>query len=166
MSANLLRELGELVAVSGRARHGEEVFGAVDAALQRLVGHKLMTILVYDAAVTTATRVYSSDGTYPAGMRDPVASVVWADAVVRRGVPYVGNRLDDLQVVFDHHEKLAALGLGSVINLPIRRWDRTVGTLNLLHEEGHFVGVDLQRVALVAHFIACWLAPVSLEQAV
>ncbi|PRX21617.1 hypothetical protein B0G75_1305 [Paraburkholderia sp. BL18I3N2] len=168
MNANLLPELDSIATACSNARQPVAVFRALDLALQRIASHKLMTILTYDEALTRSTRLYSSDpDAYPAGTSTKIASKSWAQSVIRDGIPYVGHRVQDLESVFNHHRKMAALGLGSVINMPIRWCGRTAGTLNMLHEEGRYIGVDLRIVKVFAQYalppllasIAC--APVA-----
>ncbi|WP_109477114.1 GAF domain-containing protein [Paraburkholderia sp. C35] len=153
MRADLLTELLAVEHQCRNALHAVDVYRAIDRALQRIAGHKLLTILTYDDAVTEAERLYSSDETYPVGARNLIASSTWADSVVRDGVAYVAHRVEDLRRVFDQHESLAALGLGSVVNLPVRWRGRTVGTLNMLAEEGRYVDLDIDAVRLVAQFV-------------
>ena len=145
-------ELRVIEAACYDARKADGVFDAVDCALQRVAGHRLLTILVYNEAFTVATRLYSSDSaTYPSGVSDPVASNEWADLVLRHGLPYVGHREADLASVFGHHERLAFLGLGSVINMPIRWRGRVLGTLNMLDGQGRYAQLDIDVVKIIAH---------------
>ena len=152
MIGSLHDELRMLEAACYSARDPHDVFDAVDASLQRVAGHRLLTILVYNDAFTIATRLYSSEpATYLVGVSDPVASNEWADVVLHHGLPYVGHREDDLATVFEHHERLALLGLGSVINMPIRWRGRVLGTLNMLDAQGCYAHLDIDVVKIIAH---------------
>jgi hypothetical protein len=58
--------------------------------------------------------------------------------VLTRQQPYLGRTPADVQSVFFDHALIASLGCGSVLNVPVV-WDgRTLGTINLLHEEGWY----------------------------
>jgi hypothetical protein len=152
MSDCLSDELGVIERACFHARRSRDVFRAVDAALQRLVGHRLLTVLVYDEACTVATRLYSSDpATYPEGATDPVASPAWADQVLHWGLPFVGHCEEELACVFAHHERLAFLGLGSVVNMPLRWQGRVLGSLNMLDAPERYAHIDIDVVRIIAH---------------
>jgi hypothetical protein len=129
-------------------------FAALNRALQQSVGHQLLTILTFDSMMTMATRLYSSrPDAYPAGVRNAVASEHWAKSVIRDGLPFVGHQASDLTSVFAEPERMAALGLGSVINMPVRWRGATVGTVNVLDAEGRYADVDLEDVRTMAQLI-------------
>lgn len=152
MSDGLLEELSRIERACFHAERPHEVFRAVDGALQRMLGHRLLTILVYDDTRTRATRIYSSDAaTYAEGAIDPVVSPVWADRVLRLGLPFVAYREDELASVFAHHERLALLGLGSVVNMPLRWQGRVLGTLNMLDAPERYAQIEVDVVRILAH---------------
>lgn len=152
MSEALIDELGVIEHACFHARRKRDVFRAVDCALQRLVGHRLLTVLVYDDACAVATRLYSSDpATYPEAVTDPVASPAWADRVLHWGLPFVGHREEELATVFAHHERLTSLGLGSVVNMPLRWQGRVLGSLNMLDAPGRYAHLDIDVVRIIAH---------------
>jgi hypothetical protein len=152
MSDGLIEELGVLERACFHARRASDVFRAVDSALQRLVGHRLLTVLVYHDAGALATRLYSSDpATYPEGATDPVASPAWADQVLHWGLPFVGHRAEELASVFAHHERLILLGLGSVVNMPLRWQGQVLGSVNMLDAPGRYAHLDIDLVRIIAH---------------
>ena len=128
-----------VAAAQGRADQPDALFAALDEALKSAIGHKLFTILTYDDASGEAARVYSSlPGPYPAGGRKRLAPGPWTEAVLDRGEAYIGRTQDDLRSVFPDHELIASLGCASVLNMPVRWCERTLGSLNLLHEAGWY----------------------------
>lgn len=148
----LRRELSAVEIASYQARGATDVFLAIDKSLQRMVGHRLLTILTYDDTLSAAMRLYSSQPKiYPAGISDPIVSSSWADQLLRHGRPYVGNCAADLDRVFAYHDRLASLKLGSVVNMPIRWRGKVKGTLNMLDGEGHYTALDIDAVKAIAH---------------
>ena len=128
-----------IAAAQGRADQPDALFAALDEALKSAIGHKLFTILTYDDASGEAARVYSNlPGPYPAGGRKRLAPGPWTEAVLDRGEAYIGRTQDDLRSVFPDHELIASLGCASVLNMPVRWCERTLGSLNLLHEAGWY----------------------------
>lgn len=116
------------------------LFGALDAALFSVMGHRLFTILAWDPGTGAATRLYSSQPqAYPACGRKTLAPGLWTHAVLERGEPYIGYTQQDIEAVFSDHSLIAALGCQSVLNMPVRWAGRTVGSLNLLHA-AHWYG--------------------------
>lgn len=127
------------------------LFRAVDWALFELVSYKLFTILMYDPGITESIRVYSNlSEEYPLGGRKKIVSRRWADQVVLRGEVFIGNTASDLKEVFSDHALIQSLGCASVINVPVMWMGRTVGTLNLLHDEYWYRDVSVADVSALA----------------
>jgi transcriptional regulator with GAF, ATPase, and Fis domain len=143
--------LSEITRAFAEPDQPHAVFRAVDRALLQGVSYKLFTILMYDKAVTESIRVYSNlSQDYPLGGRKKIISQDWADQVIHRGVPFIGNTSDDLRRVFSDHALIQALGCESVLNLPVRWNGRTVGTLNLLHERAWYRNADVPALTALA----------------
>jgi hypothetical protein len=76
------------------------------------------------------------------GGRKALNRTPWTEQVLRRQQPYVGRTAADVRAVFFDHALIASLGCGSVLNVPVV-WDgRTLGTINLLHEDGWYDAED------------------------
>jgi len=120
------------VAAGGAPR---QLFAALDTALASVLGHKLFTVLAYHVATGESARVYANQPTaYPLGGRKAMNPTPWARRVIHECRPYLGPSPADVQAVFFDWELIASLGCGSVLNLPVCRGERLLGTLNLLHE--------------------------------
>ena len=117
----------------------EELFRRLEEMCEALVGVKLFTCSRFDLAARTAERVYTSDEeAYPlTGLKDIVPNR-WTDIVLDRREPFLAASIDELRDVFPDHEKIEALGLGAVINQPVHDRNRFLGTINLLHVNGHY----------------------------
>ena len=126
----------------------ENLFPALDRLCNQLVGHKLFSCSIFkiDAFGNgTAARVYTSDEeSYPtSGLKDMVANH-WTKLVVEQHETFVANSISEISEVFPDHEKIASLGLGSVINLPIIFKGEFLGTVNMLHDEGYYTEQRLE----------------------
>jgi hypothetical protein len=55
---------------------------------------------------------------------------------------------------FDDHETIFALGIGSMLNIPIAFAGRCLGTMNLSNVEGWFSAEDETRGLLLGAFVA------------
>lgn len=114
-------------------------FAAVADAADALIGHRLFTIMVFDADAMKVRRLYSSNAdAYPVGGWKQKKDTDWGRHVLTEGQPYVGRTADDIRANFDDHALIIGLGLESIINIPVRILGRTIGTMNLLHEAGHY----------------------------
>lgn len=138
---------------SSTSSSDDQIFHAVDKALQKALQHKLFTILAYDAHAALLTRVYSTrEDINPIGGRKRVnAESPWTRRVLREGAVLLAS---DLRAMFADYEVLWGIGCRCVLNVPVRFDNVTLGTLNLLHEEGKYdddglVGV----VVLVAQLL-------------
>ena len=141
--------LAAVAAVTTMPGQPGATFGALDAALGAVLGHRLFTLMRYHADSGDSERLYTSHPqAYPVGGRKPLNPTSWTEQVLRRQQPYLGRTTADVRAVFFDHALIATLGCGSVLNLPVV-WDaRTLGTINLLHEEGWYAEGD-QAVGLL-----------------
>jgi hypothetical protein len=66
----------------------------------------------------------------------------WAQRVLVAGESWIGRDEADIAWAYPDHEKIAAMGLRSAMNLPVRWNGATLGTVNLLHDAGHYTEAD------------------------
>jgi len=119
-------------------------FAALQGAMAEAIGHRLFTVMRHDPDAGRNRRVHSSDpAAYPTSGFKPVDwNHPWARRLLMKGQPWIGFDAADIAWAFPDHEKIAGMGLASAMNLPVRWNGRTLGTVNLLHEAGHFSEVD------------------------
>jgi hypothetical protein len=134
-SADAGAHLAAVAAVATVPGQPQPLFGALDAAMGAVLGHRLFTLMRYHADSGDSERIYTTHPRhYPVGGKKPLNPTPWTEQVLRRQRPYVGRTPADVQSVFFDHALIAVLGCGSVLNLPVV-WDgRVLGTINLLHE--------------------------------
>ncbi len=93
----------------------------------------------HDAARGRNRRVFSSDPAHwPVGGWKPVSDTAWSRALLDDGRPWLCRDEAEIAATFPDAALILARGLGSSLNLPIRRDGKTLGALNLLHVAGHY----------------------------
>ena len=80
--------------------------------------------------------------------------------VIETQQPYLGRNSADIRRAFFDHALIASLGCASVINIPVRYDGRTVGVVNLLHQENWYRD---ERIPLL-DVLCALLVPAFLEQ--
>lgn len=142
--------------------------GQPDAAIAALsvlvaveVGARLFTVMTFDEASGLSRRHWSNmPEAYSPGGTKPLQRDGWADQVLGRHEPFVANDIGAIAAVFADHELIASLGCESCLNLPVVVGGEVLGTLNCLHEAGHYTPerVARAREALAVPGAACLLA--------
>jgi GAF domain-containing protein len=111
---------------------------------QRRFGWKLFTAMRYLAS-GEVERVHTSDpAAYPLAGRKPRRDTPWSRQVLVRGEPYYANDAAGIRFAFEDAEKILGLGLGAVMNVPVKEGGRVLGTLNFLRETGGYRPEDLE----------------------
>jgi len=122
-------------------------------------GFCLFTAMRYVPASDEVERVYTTDAAaYPVGGRKRKRDTAWSRQVLGAGMPYFAADEPGIRAAFDDAEKILALGLGAVINVPVRHGGRIVGTLNFLREAGGYSSADLPQALALAPLAAAALA--------
>jgi GAF domain-containing protein len=129
----------------------DAVFRAAEALAQRTIGHRLFTVMRLHAASAEVERVYSSrPEAYPVSGRKPKQGTEWGAKVLDRGEIFLAATPDAVHRVFSDYELIFSLGIGAILNVPIRFRGRSLGTLNLCHEAGWFRDEDIAPARLIA----------------
>jgi hypothetical protein len=117
----------------------DAAFDALFELSRATIGVKLFTFMTADMTTETARRSYTSHPqAYPVSGTKPVTFDRWFRTVHTDRQCFVANTLAEIATVFPDHALIGELGCGSVINLPVVLGDTLVGTVNMLHEEGHY----------------------------
>jgi hypothetical protein len=113
-------------------------FVAIGEEAQRRFGWKLFTAMRYLPS-GEVERVHTSNAdAYPLAGRKPRRDTPWSRQVLVRGEPYYANDAAGIRFAFEDAEKILGLGLGAVMNVPVKSGDRVLGTLNFLREAGAY----------------------------
>ena len=125
------------VAEEGRLPHA--AFDALCALARDVVGVKLFTLMTHDARNGVASRIYSNmPEAYPVSGTKPANETDWSRQVIGEKRTFVANDIDGIAAVFSDHELIRSLGCESVINVPVVVGGTVLGTINCLHEAGHY----------------------------
>lgn len=147
-----LPSLHRAAAALAAAGQPEAFFAALQHAMAEAIGHRLFTVMRHDPAAGRNRRAFTSDAAaYPVSGFKPVNwDHPWTRRVLVEGQPWIGRDAGDVAWAYPDHEKIAAMGLASAMNLPVRWNGRTLGTVNLLHGAAHFAEADATTGALFA----------------
>jgi len=143
---------------------GAEAWGEIHERIEREVGVILFTVLVFTRGGTRMERIYSSHpAEYPVGGWKDVATEVspaWIAATRDAAGTFLAASPAELESIFADSALIASLGVGSILNVPLRRPDGSNwGTVSLCGAEGTYTP---ERVALAERIIH-ELAPTAHE---
>ena len=114
-------------------------FQAIEALVAERIGVKLFTIMTLDRAAGLARRHYSNmPEAYPPSGAKPMEPNAWAARVIEGQQMFVANTIEEIAAVFGDHELIQSLGCESCLNIPLVVNGQAIGTLNCLHEAGHY----------------------------
>ncbi|SAI72398.1 Uncharacterised protein [Bordetella ansorpii] len=109
------------------------VCAAVDLQARAVLGHTLCTVNRHDPRDMTLSRLYSSNPqAYPPGGGKDKRGTPWGRQVLLEQRLFIGEGAQAIRQAFDDHAAIAALGLASVINVPVVARGQCLGTLNFL----------------------------------
>ena len=121
------------------AQNSNAIWDALRELSESVVGHKLFTIMTVDNAAGLARRAYTSHPRdYPVSGTKPIHRDQWFDIVHSERRSFVANTIADIAKVFPDFELIAALGCGSVMNLPVVLQNELAATVNMLDAEQHY----------------------------
>jgi len=73
----------------------------------------------------------------------------WSNHVLKNHNTFVANSIDAIAEVFPDYELIQSLGCESVLNLPIVAKNKTVGTVNFLHEANYYTEKHIAAAELL-----------------
>ena len=121
----------------------------------RTLPNSLFTAMHFHEATMEVERLFSTlPDKYPVSGRKPKRETEWGDKVLIRQQVNIGSGVDDIVRAFADHEIILSLGLKEVLNVPIVRGMRTIGTINFLRETPSFNEED----AAIGQILAAALA--------
>lgn len=130
------------------------LFAAVDACARPALGQTLCTVNRLDRERLALVRLYSSDPqAYPPGGSKDKRGTDWGRHVLLERRVFVGEGIEAIRQSFDDHRAIEALGLKSVINVPLVARGACLGTLNFLMPAAE-VGADKIACARLSGLLA------------
>ena len=125
-------------------------------------GHKLFTVMTVDMEAGLARRAFSDHPVeYPVSGTKPIHHDAWFEIVHGQRRSFVANTIGDIAAVFPDHERIASLGCGSVLNLPVVLKGDLAATINMLDAEHHYTPqrvTDAQAQLAIPARLCCALA--------
>jgi len=123
-------------------------FDAFYRLVDDIIGAKLFTLTMVDPLKKQARRIFSNmPDAYPLLGTKPIIDDVWTQQVLGRHEIFVANTISEIAEVFGDYELIRSLGCQSTMNIPVRVHGEVLGTINCLHEAGHY---SAQRISLAA----------------
>ena len=130
-------------------------FRALDAAMDAVIGHSYITVLLYHADLQEIERFYSSNlEAYPLAGRKDVPESAWTEKLLINQECYIGYDANDIKKYFFDHELIHSLGCDAILNVPVVYDGITLGTVNLVHEEGWYEEGDTEIALTLASIAA------------
>lgn len=131
-------EVADALAVS--RDQPDTTYRALERLVDRTIGIKLFTLMEIDHDRDVAWRSYTNmPDAYPLEGEKPRMQNRWSETVVNRHETFVANSFEEIAEVFADHALIRSLGCESCLNLPVVIRGRLRGTLNCLHEAGHYM---------------------------
>ena len=154
-----LADLAAVEAVIARKHPPGEPFRMVEDLAQRVLGHRLFTVMRNREKTAEVERIHSSNqGAYPVGGRKQKRGTRWGEKVLDRGEVFIATNRDELREAFPDYELIFSLGIGSIMNVPIAFGGRVLATMNVSGEAGQYREEDVPA----AKAIGALLLPVLL----
>ena len=126
-------------------------FRALDAAMDAVFGHRYITVLLYHADLQEIERFYSSNlEAYPLAGRKDVPKSAWTEKLLINQECYIGDDANDIKKYFFDYELIHSLGCDAILNVPVVYEGVTLGTVNLVHEEGWYEESDTETALTFA----------------
>ncbi|MGI3212620.1 GAF domain-containing protein [Roseovarius tibetensis] len=115
----------------------------------------LFTAMRLHAATMEVERLFSTlPDSYPVSGRKPKRDTAWGDKVLVRRQVNIGSGANDIVWAFSDHETILALGLTEVLNVPVLRGARVMGTINFLRAAPAFSEDDAATGQILAAALA------------
>lgn len=147
------------IATATAAGTPDQLMGVVADVAQAACGFVMLTVLAYDEAAGEVVRRYSSDPAYPVGGRKRLGLYPENHAAMARDGYFLAANRADVERAYADHQRLAALGIGAILNAPIRHAGRRLGSLNLSGREKQYGAREVAYACTLAGLLVpCLLA--------
>ncbi|VFR27201.1 Bll5495 protein [plant metagenome] len=145
--------LDDVTPLSAACAHGDApaLFAELDRRMHRSLGHLLCTVNQLDAGALRLHRLYSSNPeAYPPGGSKAKAGTDWGRHVLLEQRVFVGEGEAAIAQSFDDHAAIVALGLRSVINVPVVLAGDCLGTVNFLMADARVTDAKIEAARWAA----------------
>ena len=133
----------------------QPVFTEISQKLNQLIGHKLLTFTVIHPNGDCVIRLFSNlQGDYALEDTKPMVKDEWSEQVIENSIPFYVSTAQQMQPILPDYQKLADMGLGSMMNIPICENGKTIGTANLLDADGAYQNIDFKSLIECCQLVA------------
>jgi GAF domain-containing protein len=148
-------DLAAIMNLSAEAKDAQQVLVAVVALARKALRFRQCSIFVYIAETAEVERIFSTNlGSHPPGGRKLIADYPHNQAVLARGEIYVAKDRDAVALTYKDAPSLFAMGVTSIMNVPVRHGGRNLGALNLMGEAGWYGEAVFGSSRIVAGLLA------------
>lgn len=139
-----------------------DMMTALQDLVQRDVGAIIYSCSTFDLAARQSRRIFTNQPeVYPVSGLKEITPNAWTAQVLDARKTFVANTLEEIAQVFPDHPIIKSLGCGAVINMPVFLAGRFLGTVNVLHQTGHYTPERVARLhalrpAAMLAFAAFW----------
>jgi GAF domain-containing protein len=150
-----LEDAAGVLRLSADAADAGEVYARVDALVRETVGYKLLTVLRFVEQTQEVERLYSSDpNAYPVGGRKQLATINKDHSLAASGQIFLAANPDEVKRTFPDYELIFSLGVGAILNAPIRHMGRRLGTLNCCGTANAYGEEEIAAATILANLLA------------
>ncbi len=115
----------------------------------RRYDHRLLASLIHLSA--EVERIYTSHpAEYPIGGREQKSGTCWARKVLDSGDLSICHAPADIIETFADHTPILTMGIGGMVNVPVRFGGHCIATLNISTEGDRFSEDDAPELSLLA----------------
>ncbi len=144
-------DIAAMMAASADQSDPQQVYKLVEAIAGETCGWILLTTLKYVEADAAIERVHSSDeASHPIGGRKPLDKVTASHGSSSGDNIFLAATKADVRRDFFDHELLFELGIGSILNAPIRHAGRRLGSLNFCGTDGMYEPESIETARILA----------------
>ncbi|HVY42242.1 MAG TPA: GAF domain-containing protein [Hyphomicrobiaceae bacterium] len=149
-----LQDVAQVLTLSAGAADPQKTYAAVDALVRDTVGYKLLTVLRFVEATQEVERLYSSDPkAYPVGGRKQLKTINKDHSLAASGEIFLAPDPEAVKATFPDHELIFSLGVGAILNAPIRHAGRRLGTLNCCGLANSYGAAEIEAAKILAHLL-------------
>lgn len=151
-----------LVAATSDATDRAHVYACMEAIAAETCGFVLLTTLKFVEADGVVERVHSSDpASHPVGGRKPLAKLTESHGG-DDGAVFLAATKADVERAFYDHAVLFEMGIGSILNAPIRHAGRRLGTLNFCGADSQYGKEEIETATTLAGLLVpCLLCDIA-----
>jgi len=146
-----------------RATGFDAAMAVIEGVRQTMLGDGLLTVNKVSTLAASADefelqRLWSSNvQAYPVAGLKRKTLTSWSRQLLLRHEVFVGEGAGVLAAVFDDHPRITALGLRSVVNVPLLMGGRCAATFNVLGCHAHWRASDVALIRLLAVLATPWI---------